>query len=150
MTEGNFGRCGKLHVWDWQFFLGYVPFLELRLVLKLSFHSPPPHPAPPHLGLIADTRSFHSKVRFPLPFVNFFLRTWIRAWVAKIRGRITEDCTRSWLRVRGTLAERGTDSMVLTGKGKQIKFFFPEKGVFWNKVWKQKRGVAKQQKNSEN
>ena len=36
MTEGNFWGCGKLHALDWLFFLGYVPFLELRLVLKLS------------------------------------------------------------------------------------------------------------------
>ncbi len=36
MTEGNFGGCGKLDILDWLFFLGYVPFLKLRLVLKLS------------------------------------------------------------------------------------------------------------------
>ncbi len=36
MTEGNFGRCGKLHTLDWLFFLGYVPFPELRFMLKLS------------------------------------------------------------------------------------------------------------------
>ncbi len=36
MIGGNFGVCGKLHALDWLFFLGYIPFLELRLVLKLS------------------------------------------------------------------------------------------------------------------
>ena len=36
MTERNFARCGKLHTLNWLFFLGYVPFLKLRLVLKLS------------------------------------------------------------------------------------------------------------------
>ena len=36
MTDGNFGRCGKLHASDWLFFLGYVPHLEWRLVSKLS------------------------------------------------------------------------------------------------------------------
>ena len=39
MTEGNFERCGKLHTLDWLFFLGYVAFLKLRLVLKLSIVS---------------------------------------------------------------------------------------------------------------
>ena len=37
MTEGNFGRCGKLHTLDWLFFLGYVLFLNLLLVLKLFY-----------------------------------------------------------------------------------------------------------------
>ena len=36
MTEGNFWGCGKMHALDWLFFLGYVPFLELRFMLKLS------------------------------------------------------------------------------------------------------------------
>ena len=36
MTEGNYGGCGKLHTLDWLLFLGYVLFLKLRLVLKLS------------------------------------------------------------------------------------------------------------------
>ncbi len=36
MTRGNFGRCGKLHTLDWLFFSGFVRFLKLRLVLKLS------------------------------------------------------------------------------------------------------------------
>ena len=39
MTESNFGRCGKLHTLDWLLFLSYVPFLNLRLVLKLSNES---------------------------------------------------------------------------------------------------------------
>ncbi len=39
MTEGNLWGCGKLHALDWLFFLGYVPFLKLRLVLKLSIVS---------------------------------------------------------------------------------------------------------------
>ena len=36
MTEGNFCGCCKLYASDWLFFLGYVPHLKLRLVLKLS------------------------------------------------------------------------------------------------------------------
>ena len=38
MTEGKFGGggCGKLHVLDSLFFLGCIPYLELRLVRKLS------------------------------------------------------------------------------------------------------------------
>ena len=36
MTEGNFWGCGKMHALDWLFLLGYVPFLELRFMLKLS------------------------------------------------------------------------------------------------------------------
>ncbi len=36
MNEGNFWGCAKFHALDWLFFLGYVPFLKLHLVLKLS------------------------------------------------------------------------------------------------------------------
>ncbi len=35
MTKGDFWGCGKLRALDWLFFLGYVLFLELRLVLCL-------------------------------------------------------------------------------------------------------------------